>query len=52
VPALADAIARERRSGAAIAWSGLSVATLVVLFGASIMEVAAGTYNPFIYFKF
>jgi alginate O-acetyltransferase complex protein AlgI len=52
VPALADALARRRRSDAAIAASALSVVTLIVLFGASIMEVAAGTYNPFIYFKF
>ncbi|HYM25076.1 MAG TPA: MBOAT family protein [Vicinamibacterales bacterium] len=32
--------------------SAASVATLVVLFIASIMQVASGTYNPFIYFQF
>jgi alginate O-acetyltransferase complex protein AlgI len=52
VPALADALALRRRPGISIALSALSVATLIALFVASIMEVAAGTYNPFIYFKF
>jgi alginate O-acetyltransferase complex protein AlgI len=52
VPALAGALARRRRPSVAIAASAVSVATLVALFVAAIMEVAAGTYNPFIYFKF
>jgi len=30
----------------------LSVGVLIALLVASIMQVAAGTYNPFIYFQF
>jgi hypothetical protein len=31
---------------------GLSTASLLALFGASLLHVAARTYNPFIYFRF
>ena len=52
VKTLADRIAASNRS--ALAWSAslASVATLVVLLVASILQVASGTYNPFIYFRF
>ncbi len=52
VQTLADRIASAKRP--ALAWSAslASVTTLVVLLVASIMQVASGTYNPFIYFRF
>jgi alginate O-acetyltransferase complex protein AlgI len=52
VPALAARLAVARRP--AVAWSAslVATATLVALLVASIMQVAAGTYNPFIYFQF
>ena len=51
VPALADRLA-ARRPRAAWGVSLLSSATLTALLVASIMHVAARTYNPFIYFRF
>jgi alginate O-acetyltransferase complex protein AlgI len=51
VPALAARIERSRAAvqvGASLA----STATLAVLLIAAIMQVAARTYNPFIYFRF
>jgi len=50
-PALADRLA-ARRPQAAWGVSLLSSATLTALLVASIMNVAARTYNPFIYFRF
>ena len=52
VPALAARLAAVRRP--AVRWSAslVATATLVALLVASIMQVAAGTYNPFIYFQF
>jgi alginate O-acetyltransferase complex protein AlgI len=44
-----------RPGGAAWAWAGLpflAVAALGILFVASAMLLAAGTYNPFLYFRF
>jgi len=51
VPALARTI-EMRRPALVPPASFASVATLVVLLVASIMQVASGTYNPFIYFRF
>jgi alginate O-acetyltransferase complex protein AlgI len=51
VPALAARVERDGgavRTGASIA----STATLVALFIAAVMQMAARTYNPFIYFRF
>jgi len=42
--------ARAPGLGATLDAAGLAV--LVTLFVASVMQVAAGTYNPFIYFRF
>jgi alginate O-acetyltransferase complex protein AlgI len=52
VPALANAIDRARQP--ALRWTlGLvSTAMLAAMLLASIAQVAAGTYNPFIYFQF
>ena len=52
VPALAARVAVARRP--AVAWTAslVATATLVALLIGSIMQVAAGTYNPFIYFQF
>jgi alginate O-acetyltransferase complex protein AlgI len=55
VPALAGRL--ERAAGAerpVIAWSValVNTATLMALLAASIMQMAARTYNPFIYFRF
>jgi alginate O-acetyltransferase complex protein AlgI len=54
VPALGRWYWRVLQEGDRLAWglSAASVATLVVLFVASIMQMAARTYNPFIYFRF
>jgi len=51
VPALARDIERQRPALVPTA-SFASVATLIALLVASIMQVASGTYNPFIYFRF
>jgi alginate O-acetyltransferase complex protein AlgI len=51
VPALARRIDIDRPALAPTA-AFASVATLAVLLVASIMQVASGTYNPFIYFRF
>jgi alginate O-acetyltransferase complex protein AlgI len=52
VPALAERVARVERPGAAWSVSLLGTATLMALLFASILQVAARTYNPFIYFRF
>ena len=56
VPALARwrERATARRPHAAVAWSfaAASTASLAALLVASIMQMAARTYNPFIYFRF
>jgi alginate O-acetyltransferase complex protein AlgI len=55
VPALAARFARPgayARPGVAWSVSFASTLTLVALLVASIMQVAARTYNPFIYFRF
>jgi alginate O-acetyltransferase complex protein AlgI len=51
VPALARRIDIDRPALAPTA-AFASVATLAVLLVASIMQVASGTCNPFIYFRF
>jgi alginate O-acetyltransferase complex protein AlgI len=38
--------------GRAIAWDALATTTLVLVLVGSIAQSAAGTYNPFIYFRF
>jgi alginate O-acetyltransferase complex protein AlgI len=52
VPALAARLSRAERP--AVAWSAslVSTAVLTALLVASIMQMAARTYNPFIYFRF
>lgn len=52
VPALARSLAANRRPAALTTIEAASVVLLIVLLVASIMQVAAGTYNPFIYFQF
>ncbi|MDE3156053.1 MAG: MBOAT family protein [Acidobacteriota bacterium] len=58
VPALRSRLDRLAAAAggpaALLAWSDGLVTTVVllVLFGASVLFVAAGTYNPFIYFRF
>jgi alginate O-acetyltransferase complex protein AlgI len=52
VPAVAARIARAERPGAAWRLELLGTATLMALLVASIISVAARTYNPFIYFRF
>jgi alginate O-acetyltransferase complex protein AlgI len=58
VPALAARLERLSRDGGSerrsVAWSVglLSTAMLMALLVASIVQVAARTYNPFIYFRF
>jgi alginate O-acetyltransferase complex protein AlgI len=52
VPALASRLAARDRPAVGWTLSLVSTATLVALLVASIMQVAAGTYNPFIYFQF
>ena len=52
VPALAQSIATRRPPAIRVTVDALSTVTLIVLLVASIMQVAAGTYNPFIYFQF
>jgi alginate O-acetyltransferase complex protein AlgI len=58
VPALAARLERLSREGQSerpsVAWSVglLSTATLMALLVLSIMQMAARTYNPFIYFRF
>jgi len=38
--------------GRVVAWDAVGVATLAVVLIGSIAQSAAGTYNPFIYFRF
>ncbi len=55
VPALAacgDRAGAAGRSTLVSAYSALSTAALTALLVASIMQIAARTYNPFIYFRF
>jgi alginate O-acetyltransferase complex protein AlgI len=49
VPALA---AREQRIGGRPLMDLLATAALLAMFVASVLQVAARTYNPFIYFRF
>jgi alginate O-acetyltransferase complex protein AlgI len=43
---------RDAMPGQALAWDVAAVATLATMFVGSIAQLAAGTYNPFIYFRF
>ncbi len=55
VPAAAARIERAAKArGRAFGWTAslASTASLAALLGASIMQMAARTYNPFIYFRF
>jgi alginate O-acetyltransferase complex protein AlgI len=52
VPALAARIAQSPDRSRHTRVDALSAATLVALLLASILQVAARTYNPFIYFRF
>ncbi len=52
VPALAGRLSRAEPPQAGWPVSLLSTTTLVALLLASIMSMAARTYNPFIYFRF
>jgi alginate O-acetyltransferase complex protein AlgI len=52
VKALADRIGRSASPGLAWSASLASAVTLIAFLVASIMQVASGTYNPFIYFRF
>ena len=53
VPALAARLATRRTAAPRHGRVGLlSTATLMALLVASIMQMAARTYNPFIYFRF
>ena len=52
VPALAAWSSRSPQSPRGRAMSLASTATLIALLFASILQVAARTYNPFIYFRF
>ena len=52
VPTLASSIQRGQRPWVFATTEALSVAALIALLVVSIMQVAAGTYNPFIYFQF
>jgi alginate O-acetyltransferase complex protein AlgI len=49
VPALA---AREQRTGGQPLVDLLATTALLAMFVASVLQVAARTYNPFIYFRF
>ncbi len=57
MPVLRWAVSRHERIAARAPGVGLGLdaagaVALVVMFVASVMQVAAGTYNPFIYFRF
>ena len=56
VPALAawrDRVAKSGRAGGLASFTApLNTAALMVLLVASVMQIAARTYNPFIYFRF
>jgi alginate O-acetyltransferase complex protein AlgI len=57
VPALArwrERIAAARAPGALLPWAldAASTAALLLLFVTALMQVAARSYNPFIYFRF
>ncbi len=52
VPALAARLMRTDRHDVRFGVSLVSTATLIALLVASIMQMAARTYNPFIYFRF
>jgi len=52
VPALAARLARPDRPGLRATFAVVNTATLAALLFASILQLAARTYNPFIYFRF
>jgi alginate O-acetyltransferase complex protein AlgI len=52
VPALAARLERQRREGQTARLQLVGAAALTAILVASIMHVAARTYNPFIYFRF
>jgi alginate O-acetyltransferase complex protein AlgI len=52
VPALAARVARNRRPSVAWTMPLVNTAALAALLFASILQLAARTYNPFIYFRF
>jgi alginate O-acetyltransferase complex protein AlgI len=52
VPSLAEYVSRSRDSARAPGLAWVSTLTLAALLVASILSVAARTYNPFIYFRF
>jgi alginate O-acetyltransferase complex protein AlgI len=52
VPALASRLAQTARRRVQWGVAALGTAALVLLLVASIMQMAARTYNPFIYFRF
>jgi alginate O-acetyltransferase complex protein AlgI len=52
VPGLAASLARRQGPALRSGVSALAAVTLVALLGLSIMQMAARTYNPFIYFRF
>jgi alginate O-acetyltransferase complex protein AlgI len=52
VPALAERLARDDRPSAAWTLALVNTAALAALLVASVMSMAARTYNPFIYFRF
>jgi hypothetical protein len=43
---------RDAMPGQALDWDVAAVVTLATMFVGSIAQLAAGTYNPFIYFRF
>lgn len=49
---LAKSIARRLGRRYAALWTGISWVVLLVLFVLCLSELSAGTYNPFIYFRF
>ena len=56
VPALAqwrDRVVERRRDTAVASWAmSLNTAAIMALLVTSLMNIAARTYNPFIYFRF
>ncbi|HMF95663.1 MAG TPA: hypothetical protein VKE96_15280, partial [Vicinamibacterales bacterium] len=52
VPALAERVARQDRSGLTWGVPLVNTALLTALLVASILQLAARSYNPFIYFRF
>jgi alginate O-acetyltransferase complex protein AlgI len=52
VPAVAARLALSADPRRLRLVEGLGTASVLALFGASLLNVAARTYNPFIYFRF